>query len=118
MIRLKVPAQQAKPGPPLSPILGQHQVKVAEFVTEFNKLSAGWTPGVPLGVQIQKQGTKFTLRVAPPGVGLLVRSSSRGGFLAREDLWGVVLFRFGRAEPHLVKTVLGTLKSFALRVPR
>lgn len=115
MIRLKVPAQQAKPGPPLSPILGQHQIKVAEFVTEFNRQSTGWTPGVPLGVLIHKQGPKFTLRVAPPAFTLLLRGVTAGD-LPREHLWGVLVFRFGVPTPHQVRTLLGTLRSLALRV--
>ena len=116
MIRLQVPAQQAKPGPPLSPVLGQHQVKVADFVTDFNRASAGWTPGVPLGVQIQKQGSKFTLRVSPPGVGLLLRGLSSGRKISRTDLWGVVQFRFGKVEVISTRTVLGTLQSLGLKV--
>lgn len=115
MIRLKVPAQQAKPGPPLSPVLGQHQIKVAEFVTEFNRQSGGWTPGVPLGVTIQKQGSKFTLRVAPPALTVLFRTPG-GGDLSRGYLWGVLLFRFGVPHPRHARTFLGTLRSLGLRV--
>ena len=115
MIRLKVPAQQAKPGPPLSPVLGQHQIKVAEFVTEFNRQSVGWTPGVPLGVVINKKGSKFTLRVSPPTFGLLLRGFPPGG-LTRGGLWGVLCFRFGNPTPHHFRTLLGTLKSLGLLV--
>lgn len=115
VIRLQVPAQQAKPGPPLSPVLGQHQIKVAEFVTEFNRQSAGWTPGVPLGVALQKQGSKFTLRVAPPAVGLLLRGFPPGG-VPRRHLWGVLSFRFEKPTPHHLRTLLGTLRSLDLRV--
>ena len=115
MIRLQVPPQHAKPGPPLSPVLGQHQIKVAEFVTEFNRQSAGWTPGVPLGVLVHKQGSKFTLRVAPPAFGLLLRGFPPGG-IPRRHLWGVLLFRFGSPTPRQARTLLGTLKSLALRV--
>ena len=115
MIRLRVPSQQAKPGPPLSPVLGQHQIKVAEFVAEFNRQSAGWAPGVPLGVTVQKTGTKFTLRVGVPTFSVLFRGFSPRG-VSRETLWAAAVFRFGEPTPRHVRTLLGTLRSLGLRV--
>ena len=106
MIRLRLPAQQAKPGPPLSPILGQHQIKVAEFVTQFNAASVDWTPGTLLGVRIHKKGTTWRLEVLPPGGATLLGALQVDRILAREDLWVATA-----GVPHRVRTLLGTLKS-------
>ena len=112
VIRLRVPAQAAKPGPPLSPILGQHQIKVAEFVTQFNTASAGWTPGTPLGVRIHKTGAVWSLRVVPPGVGVTLGGvRSRG--LTRADLWASLV----RASPGEARTLFGTLRSLGWVLP-
>lgn len=116
MIRLVVPAQQAKPGPPLSPVLGQHQIKPTEFIPQFNAASAGYTPGTPLGVRISKMGPKWTFQVAPPTVGILLSGVTHSGRVDRIDLWGVLLQR-GNATPRGAKTLLGVLRSLGV-IPR
>jgi hypothetical protein len=108
MIRIRVPAQQAKPGPPLSPVLGQHQIKVAEFVTQFNTASASWTPGTPLGVRIHKEGTRWTLVVTPPPAVIYLGGLLQAGVLPREDIWVAL---GGNPTPTQVATLFGTLKS-------
>jgi len=110
VIRLRVPAQSAKPGPPLSPILGQHQIKVAEFVTQFNAASGGWAPGTPLGVRIHKVGSVWTLQVCPPGAVTTLGGvrNQGGGKISLPDLWASLP---PGATPTQVATLLGTLKS-------
>jgi len=110
MIRLRVPAQQAKPGPPLAPILGQHQIKVADFVSRFNTASSGWTPGTPLGVQIHKIGSNWTLKIKPPTLPILL--SAYRGKVPRSDLW--VLAQ--SLPPRRVRTLFGSLQSLGWEV--
>lgn len=116
MTKLTVPAAAARPGPPLSPILGQAQVKVADFVTQFNSLTAEYIPGVPLGVRVTKAGQKFTLRVRPPAVVVLLWGCAIGRVVNRVDLWGCTYFRYACVTPAGVTTTLGTLKSAKLTV--
>jgi hypothetical protein len=114
IIRLRVPAQSAKPGPPLSPVLGQHQIKVAEFVTQFNGQTTSWTSGTPLGVRIHKAPGGWSLTVVPPGVvTTLGGAHSRG--LTRSDLWAY-LVHFRAATPVGARTLLGTLRSIGWRL--
>ena len=104
MIRLIVPAQQARPGPPLSPVLGQHAIKPADFVTRFNGATTEWTPGVPLRVRLTKGATPAAWGLAVVGVpvaGVLPRVPTRS------DLWTLT-----RADPARGRTLLGTLRSF------
>lgn len=109
VVRLRVPAQTAKPGPPLSPVLGQHQIKVAEFVTQFNLASTGFTPGTPVGVRIYKTGQTWTLQVCPPGAVTSLGGVRQGGKINILDLWASLSSR--RHTPQEVRTLLGTLKS-------
>lgn len=68
-IRLFVPAQEAKMGPPLAPILGQHQINLMEFCKEFNKQSTEYASGVLLPVRVRKlEGNKFVLYIRPPTI--------------------------------------------------
>jgi ribosomal protein L11 len=79
-IKLFVPALEAKSGPPLAPILGQHQVNLMEFCKEFNKVTAGWAAGVPLPVKIQKlESNKFKLSVKSPTLCFLIAQAASGG---------------------------------------
>lgn len=117
MTKLIAPAGTARPGPPLSPILGQAQIKVADFVTQFNAATAGYTPGFPLGCRVTRVGgTKFTLVVRPPAVALLLIGVASGRVLARADLWDCLRFRWGGVTPTVVATGLGTAKSLGLQV--
>jgi large subunit ribosomal protein L11 len=66
-IKIFVPAVEAKPGPPLAPILGQHQVNLIEFCKEFNKISIEWTNGVPLAIKVIKNElNKFSIVLRAP----------------------------------------------------
>jgi len=115
LVKLVVPAGLARSGPPLSPILGQAQIKVIDFVTQFNAVTAEFTPGVPLPVVVVKTAaTKFTLQVAPPTVSTLLWGVTTARTVSRVDLWGVIEFRYGRVTPAVTVTVLGTLKSTRL----
>jgi ribosomal protein L11 len=94
----------------LSPVLGQHAVKVADFVTEFNKVTAGYTPGVVVGVRLTKlAANKFTFVVAPPPGVHLVRSGVAAGRVGRTHLWDVL--RVGRTTPAAASALLGTVRS-------
>jgi ribosomal protein L11 len=107
VIRLVVPAALARPGPPLSPVLGQHAVKVADFVAEFNRVTAGFTPGVPVVTRVTKlPGNKFVLRVTGPTAYSLLRGARRNP----PGLYDVVRVT-GSVTPARARTVLGTLRS-------
>ena len=119
MFRLTAPAKQARPGPPLAPILGQHQIKAVDFIAEFNRATPGYTEGVPLGCRITKlPGVgKFALRVAPP------TWSTLGFSLARPridpvGLYAALYYRNGGRPPTpgQTRTVLGTLRSCRLQL--
>jgi len=112
MIRLRVPAQSARPGPPLSPVLGAHQIKPADFIGRFNELSAGWSVGVPVGVTVHK-GATLVVRVSGPSTGVLLR----GVRPTRTALWGILTLR-GNTTPGGAATLLGGLRSLGLPVRR
>ena len=65
--RIKVGVNCARPGPPLSPVLGQLQLKVSDFITEFNRLTVNYIncEGLILTCRLTKlsQPQKFTLAI-------------------------------------------------------
>lgn len=68
--RIRVGVNCARPGPPLSPILGQLQLKVNDFITEFNRLTTNYVgcDGLILTCRLTKlnQPQKFTLSIRGP----------------------------------------------------
>jgi len=66
-----LPAQEAKTGQPLTPMLGQVQISTANFVNEFNKMSLIFENGFPLHVEIlvywekTEKETKYTINILP-----------------------------------------------------
>lgn len=55
-VKLRLNAAEAKSGPPLAPILGQHQINLMEFCKNFNLLSQNfYSPGVPIRIRVIKQ---------------------------------------------------------------
>lgn len=95
IIKLYVPAVEAKPGPPLAPILGQHQVNLIEFCKEFNKLSSGWTPSLPLPVKVTKlEGNRFSIKVNSPTIHFLLNQIlEENRMVGVEKLFDLLLIR-------------------------
>jgi len=73
LIKLQVPAGEAKPSPPVGPALGQHGVNIMEFCKAFNAETQGVEPGLPIPVIITVYADKsFTyIRKTPPASVLL-----------------------------------------------
>lgn len=67
IIKLEVAAGAAKPGPPIGPVLGQHQLNTAEFCKEFNKLTEKMEQGVSIPVLIFKKADRtFDIKLKAP----------------------------------------------------
>ena len=57
-LKVKLEAQNAKPGAPLGPILGQAGIPLKNFVDEFNLLTKKNIKGIPLKILIIKKSEK------------------------------------------------------------
>lgn len=125
MFRLTALAKLAKPGPPLAPILGQQQIKVVDFLNDFNRATTHLIEGIPLGCRIKKLPGigKFTLKVCPPSYTVLlfsVANSKRQ--IDPIDLYKVAYLRIkgepfkAGLNPALFKTILGTMRSCRLHL--
>jgi len=119
MYKLICPANEAKPGQPLSPALGQIQIKVQDFITEFNKQALDYQNGLPMNCRIKKlpQPTKFDLYVLPPSWWQLTWGLSEDRQLSLSQFYDCFLYRYQRfPTPIEVKTVLTSLKSARLKI--
>ena len=53
IVKLQVKAQEANPGPPIGPALGQHGLNIMDFCKTFNERSKAHEKGLVLPVVIQ-----------------------------------------------------------------
>jgi len=71
-IKLQAPGGQATPAPPIGPALGQHNVNIGQFVSQFNERTREYN-GIPIPVVITVYGDRtFTfITKSPPAAALL-----------------------------------------------
>ena len=133
MVKLRVPAGQASPAPPVGPALGQHGVNLAEFSSAFNSQTSSLEPGMvtPVVVTIYTDRSFSFITKTPPAAVLLRRAAGvdkgsgvpnleKVGEVTRAQLEEIVRAK----EPDLtaadmdaaVRTIAGTARSMGLTV--
>ena len=76
-IKLQVPAGDAKPSPPVGPVLGQHGVNILEFCKTFNAETADLEKGLPVPVVITVYADKsFTFIKKTPPAAILIQKAA------------------------------------------
>ena len=94
LIKLQVPAGEAKPSPPVGPALGQHGVNIMEFCKAFNAETQDVEKGLPIPVVITVYSDKsFTyIKKTPPASVLLKKAASvaKGSSIPNRDKVGKV----------------------------
>ena len=77
-IKLQIPAGKANPSPPVGPALGQRGLNIMQFCKEFNAVTQGMDPGMPVPVVI----TAFAYRTftfitkTPPNTYFLMKAAN------------------------------------------
>ena len=67
LLRIRVPAGQASPAPPVGPALGQAGVNMVEFNKLFNARTAKYKEGIQLPVKLQAYSDRtFEFSIASP----------------------------------------------------
>jgi len=115
-----LPAQQAKSGPPLTPLLGQSGINAAQFCTFFNKYTletlSDEPPFFPLNTKIGiLGGNKFLLSFKVSNTTfLLYNYLFFFGYLSILVLYKVFLIKNYQTKTSL-KSFLGTFRAFRLK---
>lgn len=66
-LKLRVPAGQAKPAPPVGPALGQRGLNIMEFCKAFNAQTQDLEPGAPCPTEVTYyQDKSFSLAIKTP----------------------------------------------------
>lgn len=76
-IKLQAPGGQATPAPPIGPALGQHNVNIGQFVSQFNDRTREYA-GVPIPVVITVYKDKsFTFVTKSPPASALLKEAAQ-----------------------------------------
>ena len=76
-IKLQAPGGQATPAPPIGPALGQHNVNIGQFVSQFNEATREFN-GMPIPVVISVYGDRtFTFIIKSPPASALLKEAAQ-----------------------------------------
>jgi len=92
-IKLQAPGGQATPAPPIGPALGQHNVNIGQFVSQFNEATREYN-GMPIPVVISVYADRTFSFVckSPPAAALLKEAAqiAKGSGMPNKEKVGVV----------------------------
>ena len=78
LIKLQIPAGEAKPAPPVGPALGQHGLNIADFCKQFNDKTKSGQAGQLLPVVISVYADRtFTFEVRKPPMSTLIKDAAK-----------------------------------------
>jgi len=76
-IKLQAAGGQATPAPPIGPALGQHNVNIGQFVSQFNERTKEYN-GTPIPVEIYVYGDRtFTFITKSPPASALLKEAAQ-----------------------------------------
>ncbi len=114
VIKLQAPGGQATPAPPIGPALGQHNVNIGQFVSQFNERTReanGMTIPVVISVYADKT---FTFECKSPPAAVLLKEAAgvaKGSGVPNMEKVGSVTMDQVRK---IAETKMGDLNAFDL----
>ena len=97
-VNLIIPAQTAKLGPPVGPVLGQVKIKVKDFCTIFNENTKKFKLGLPLPVSVfVYKNESFNFYIKSPTTSFLLKNLSlfknKNKSLSLLDIYKIALIK-------------------------
>lgn len=123
-VDLIIPAQTAKLGPPVGPVLGQVKIKVKDFCTMFNDGTLKFKIGLPLRVVVFVfKNESFNFLIRTPSTSFLLKNAiklNKSEGLSLVDLYKIATIK-KLDFPHLslqsiFKSILVTAKSSKFKI--
>jgi len=93
--KIIIPVGEAKPGTPLTPLLGPHGIDVPKFIEQFNNKTADINPGVEVVANIVKiTKIKFEVFIKPTPLSRMIYSlNNETKNITIEQLYDILLLK-------------------------
>ena len=134
MIKLQAKGGQATPAPPIGPALGQHNVNIGQFVSQFNEQTKdlGGMP-VPVEISIYADRTFTFIVKSPPAAALLkeaaqvakgsgVPNKEKVGSVTMDDVRKIAERKMADLNAHDIENacliIQGTARSMGITVEK
>jgi len=94
-IKVQAPGGQATPAPPIGPALGQHNVNIGQFVSQFNERTKEFA-GMPIPaiISVYKDKTFSFIIKSPPASALIKQAAgiAKGSGVPNKEKVGSITF--------------------------
>ena len=131
-IKLQAAGGQATPAPPIGPALGQHNVNIGQFVSQFNEATKEYngTP-IPVVISVYADRTFTFITKSPPAAALLkdaaqiakgsgVPNKEKVGTVTKEQIRKIAETKLADLSAHDVEAgcriIEGTARSMGITV--
>lgn len=123
-VNILIPAQTAKMGPPVGPVLGQVKIKVKDFCTMFNEATTKFKYGLPLPVSVFVfKNETFNFYIKTPTTSFLLKNvlaRNSSEHLTLLDIYKITLIKqldLKHLETEAIfKSVLQTAKTLKIKI--
>ncbi len=131
-IKLQAPGGQATPAPPIGPALGQHNVNIGQFVSQFNERTREYNgTTIPVEITVYADRSFTFITKSPPAAVLLkqaagivkgsgVPNREKVGKVTREQLRQIAETKMADLNAFdleaAMKQVAGTARSMGLEI--
>jgi len=99
-IKVQAPGGQATPAPPIGPALGQHNVNIGQFVSQFNERTREFA-GMPIPaiISVYKDKTFSFIIKSPPASALIKQAAgiAKGSGVPNKEKVGSITLEQARA---------------------
>ena len=133
-IKVQAPGGQATPAPPIGPALGQHNVNIGQFVSQFNERTKEFA-GMPIPaiISVYKDKTFSFIIKSPPASALIKQAAgiAKGSGVPNKEKVGSITLEQAKAIAarkladinardldHGAKIIEGTARSMGVEVKK
>ena len=133
-IKVQAPGGQATPAPPIGPALGQHNVNIGQFVSQFNERTREFA-GMPIPaiISVYKDKTFSFIIKSPPASALIKQAAgiAKGSGVPNKEKVGSITLEQAKAIAarkladinardldHGAKIIEGTARSMGVEVKK